>query len=89
MTLIFFLFDNEQIKKKNQKKMILASVFCRLFSHDLNIGADAFYQPLQSAPRTEFHKLGGPIGNHSAHGLRPPHRTGELRQQVLPYLFRV
>ena len=87
MTLIFFLFDNEWIKKKNQKKMILAPVFCRLFTHDFNVGADAFYQPLQRASRTEFHKIGGTVFNHLAHGLRPSYGTGELSQQVLPYFL--
>lgn len=89
MRLIFFLFDNERIKKKNQKKMILAPVFCRLFAHDLNLGTDAFYQTLQRASRAEFHEVGSPIFDHLAHRLRPSYGAGKLGKQVTPYFRRV
>ena len=75
--------------KKVREKDVFGTGFFGLFSHDLNIGADAFYQSLQGASRTKLYELGSTIFDHLAHGLRPSNGTGELGEQILPYFLRV
>ena len=71
MTLIFFCFDNELIKKNVKKKGWLSCHPFKLFSKNTDFRINSFYQPLQCAAGTEFHKLGDPICYHLAHGLGP------------------